>query len=355
MSVFQVPQTEIVNVKVADKVQLTCAARLLTLLIATSLSGLVSEGEEASPTQAEFFERRVRPFLMNRCLKCHGTVRQLGALRLDTAEGLFHGSANGPVVVPGDPDGSILIQLVRSHTERRMPPPPKSPDYVSEELKKLYDNPSLDPHEIEVLERWVREGAVWPGYSIDVSPAASGTEQLFTENEKSFWSFQPIRDPVPPTVRDAGWPSVETSPDRFILAKLEAAGIAPSAPADRLTLLRRATFDLTGFPPSPDEIRAFLADDSPDAYRQLVDRLLDSPRYGERWGRHWLDVARFAETAGHDGNNGYLHAWRYRDWVIDALNQDKPYDEFIVEQIAGEQGEHVRFSCDHSAPARLRP
>ena len=284
----------------------------------------------------EYFERKVRPLLTNRCLKCHGTVRQLGALRLDTAEGVFYGSTNGSVVVPGDPDASVLVQLARSTKERRMPPPRMDPKSPSQELKNLYDNPPLEAHEIGILERWVREGAVWPGYSKDDISGATGAKYEFTEEQKAFWSFQPIRDPVPPSVKDMAWPAEGALLDHFILAKLEAAGLEPSPAADPLKLLRRVTFDLTGLPPTPEEIQAFLADDSADAYRGLVDRLLDSPRYGERWGRHWLDVARYAETAAHDGNTGYLHAWRYRNWVIDAFNDDKPFDEFIVEQLAGD-------------------
>ena len=291
--------------------------------------------ENTSRDKTDFFERHVRPLLNNRCVKCHGTVRQLGAFRLDTSEGMFHGSTNGPVVTPGNPDDSPLIQLVRGTAGRRMPPPPKKPDNPSDELKKLYDNLPLDPHEIEILERWVKDGAIWPGYSLS-KPSETVSQREFNESEKSFWSFQPIHDPTAPSVRNITWPSNNSSLDRFILAKLEAVGLEPAPPADRSTLIRRVTYDLTGLPPTPEEIQAYLQSDSPDAYRDLIDRLLDSPRYGERWGRHWLDVARYAETAGHDGNNGYLHAWRYRDWVINAFNQDMPYDDFVVAQLAGD-------------------
>ena len=165
-------------------------------------------------------------------------------------------------------------------------------------------------------------------------PTSSREFSGFTEEEKSFWSFQPVTDPIPPEVGNTTWASTEL--DRFILAKLEAEGLAPAPPADKRNLLRRLTYDLTGLPPTPDEMKAFLADDRPEAYAEVVERLLASPRYGERWAQHWLDVSRFAESAGHDGNNAYLHAWRYRDYVIKSLNDDKPYDKFIVEQLAGD-------------------
>ena len=310
---------------------------LVCFFVLACAGGGAAEGlgdKESLAQRHDFFERKVRPLLKNRCQKCHGTVRQRGALRLDTSEGLFFGSTNGPVVVAGDLDASVLVQLVRSTEERRMPPPRLPDDYLDKELKALYDNPPLEAHEIEIFERWVGEGAVWPGHTEEAVPARS--ESDFDDADRAFWSFQPVRDSVLPAVKNEGWPGKKVSLDHFILARLEAAGLEPSPRADRLTILRRVTFDLTGLPPTSEEIRSFLADESEDAYRRLVDRLLESPHYGERWGRHWLDVARFAETAGHDGNNGYLFAWRYRDWVIDAFNQDKPFDEFLVEQLAGD-------------------
>jgi hypothetical protein len=196
----------------------------------------------------------------------------------------------------------------------------------------------LTPEEIADLERWVLAGAVWPNYQqapkSNAAEAGDSLEAHFGSEEKSYWAFQPVVEPSVPEVQNTQWPSGEL--DRFILAKLEDAGLSPAPAADKLTLLRRATFDLTGLPPAPEDISQFVADDSPDAFAKVLDRLLASPRYGERWGQHWLDVVRFAESAGHDGNNAYLHAWRYRDYVIKAMNEDKPYDQFIIEQLAGD-------------------
>jgi cytochrome c553 len=263
----------------------------------------------------EHFEKSVRPLLLAKCVECHGPKEQEAGLRLDTAQGLFRGGESGPVVVPRQVDKSRLIQVVRGAGDVVMPPETK--------LKKS---------EIAALVKWVKTGAVWPGYKY--RPGANKKGAGFTKQQKAFWSFQPVKNYSLPQVKRQSWP---VSPvDAFILAKLESVGLEPASSADRRTLLRRVTYDLTGLPPTPDEIKAFVNDSSPKAFETVVDRLLASPRYGERWGRHWLDVARFAESAAHDGNNAYLHAWRYRDYVIDAFNKDKPYDQFVVEQLAGD-------------------
>jgi hypothetical protein len=179
---------------------------------------------------------------------------------------------------------------------------------------------------------WVRSGAVWPGYKHPKNVAAAYAG--FTAEQKAFWSFQPIRNHPIPTIQQRDWP--QSPVDAFVLEKLEAAGLSPAPPADKRTWLRRITYDLIGLPPQPEEISAFLADRSENAFEVVVDRLLSSPHYGERWGRHWLDVARFGESAAHDGNNAYLRAWRYRDYAISAFNSDKPYVEFLIEQLAGD-------------------
>lgn len=291
-------------------------------------SGIIA-GENDRRLNAEFFERQIRPLLENKCVECHGADLAEADLRLESAAGLFRGSEAGAVIAPYDPDGSRLIQLVRGRGDLQMPPDDR-----------------LETHEIAALEKWVRDGAVWPGYggNLPESSTHDASAPLFTEEQKSFWSFRPIRDPPIPTVTAVDWP---TSPvDNFILSRLEAGGISTTPPADKRTLLRRVTYDLVGLPPTPREIADFLADNSPDALEKVVDRLLASPRYGEKWAQHWLDVVRFAESAGHDGNNAYLHAWRYRDYVIQAMNDDKPFDQFIVEQLAGdllpETGDHER-------------
>ena len=268
-----------------------------------------------------FFEQQIRPLLSQKCFACHATDQRKakGGLRLDSADRLFQGGHSGPIVVPGKPDESRLIQYVRGSADLRMPP----------------DSP-LEPAEVAALEQWVREGAVWPGYDLQPRPVVQVPLESpkFTEEDHHYWAYQPVGDPALPQVANSTWPTSEI--DHFILARLEAAGIAPSGPAGREVLLRRVTFDLTGLPPTAEEITTFLSDTSQDAFEKVVDRLLDSPRYGERWGRHWLDVVRYGESAAHDGNNAYLHAWRYRDYVIEAFNEDKPYDRFVLEQLAGD-------------------
>ncbi|MEM8946865.1 MAG: DUF1553 domain-containing protein [Planctomycetota bacterium] len=275
--------------------------------------------QERMPSDSDFFERKIRPILVNKCSECHGSETAESKLRLDTATGLFAGGDSGPVVIPADVESSRLIQLIRGRDDLQMPPDER-----------------LEAHEIDALEKWVYDGAVWPGYEGLPTPLQTIKTggPLFTEEQKKFWSFQPIQKPDVPSLKNAAWPS---SPlDHFVLSRLESRGIHPALPADRRTLMRRVTYDLTGLPPTPEEVDAFLADDSTGAFAKVVDRLLASPRYGEQWAQHWLDVVRYAESAGHDGNNAYLHAWRYRDYVIKALNDDKPFDQFVVEQIAGD-------------------
>ena len=264
----------------------------------------------AEPTAEElrFFEISVRPVLVEHCQKCHGPEKQWSGFRLDTREGLLKGGDIGPVVVPGRPEESRLILAVRHEDEDlRMPPEEKLAD-----------------EQIASLVRWVEMGAPFP----EAAAAAARTR------DPNHWAFQPPVDPPVPAVKDAAWP--RTSVDNFILARLEGAGLAPAAQADKRTLIRRATFDLTGLPPTAEEVSAFLADETPAAFSVLVDRLLASPHYGERWGRHWLDVARYADSNGLDENVAHGNAWRYRDYVVAAFNRDKPFNQFIVEQLAGD-------------------
>jgi cytochrome c553 len=287
------------------------------VLIASAFSS-PSKADSTTSEKAEDFERHIRPILVNNCVECHGPDTQEADLRLDSAEGLFAGSHSGPVVVPHHPEHSRLVHLVRGGSELQMPPDKR-----------------LSSQEIAALERWIFDGAFWPGYEAPPqrNPNVS-SDAIFTEDQKSHWAFQPLRPVAPPATADASWP---ISPiDRFVLARLEEAGLKPAPPANKYVLLRRVTFDLTGLPPTPQEITDFVADKSPAAFAKVVDRLLASPHYGERWGQHWLDVVRFAESAGHDGNNAYLHAWRYRDYVIRSFNIDKPYDQFLIEQLAGD-------------------
>ena len=270
----------------------------------------------ASGEDIEFFEKRVRPVLVENCYSCHSAQSKplMGDLRLDTAEGLAQGGRSGPLVVRGDPEVSLLIQVVsHSHPDLKMPPGGK-----------------LGKEQIADLMQWVRLGAPYP-----VRPATvAGGERIDFEEGRNFWSLRPISKPSLPEVRGKDWP---TSPiDDFILAALEGEGLTPAPPADRRTWLRRLTLDLIGLPPTPEEIDAFLGDDSPQAPATVMERLLSSPHYGERWARHWLDLVRYAETNGHEYDSDKIDAWRYRDYVIRAFNQDLPYDRFIKEHIAGD-------------------
>ncbi|HUE70624.1 MAG TPA: DUF1549 domain-containing protein, partial [Pirellulaceae bacterium] len=259
------------------------------------------------PTSAVVdFARDVRPILAEHCYQCHGAKKQEGGLRLDRkATALRGGDSYAPAIVPGKSGESPLWQFV-AHQDADLQMPP--------------EGPRLAAAKIAVLKRWIDEGAKWPDDGADVATA--------------HWSFRPVTRPPLPAVERAGWS--RTPIDRFILARLEKEGLSPSAEADRVTLCRRLYFDVIGLPPSPDEVAAFVADSSPDAYERLADRLLASPRYGERWARHWLDVVRFAESHGFEMNQPRPNAWPYRDYVIQALNSDLPYEQFVRQQIAGD-------------------
>jgi len=279
---------------------------LLTLLC---LGGPVRAADE--------FEKTIRPLLVEKCLSCHGEKKAKGGLRLDSRAAMLKGGDSGPAVVPGKPSDSLLIRAIGYTGELKMPPRGK-----------------LSGREIESLTRWVEAGAIWPEQT---TSSKSGLHKSITASQRNWWAFQPVRPPAVPVI--------ETRPanpiDAFIGKKLAEAGLQPGASADRRTLLRRITFDLTGLPPTPGEVDAFLKDESPHAFEKVVDRLLGSESYGQRWARHWLDVVRYADY--HDGNPKArnpvcepLEAWRYRDWVVQSLNRDLPFDQFITHQIAGD-------------------
>src|SRR5579884_1414937 len=273
--------------------------------------------KDAPPTadQVAFFEKKIRPVLADSCFSCHSkeSGKSKGGLLLDTRDAVLKGGANGPALVPGEPNKSLLIKALRYHNENlHMPPKGKLPDAV-----------------IADFEQWVRMGAPDPR-----TGGAVARHDIDIEKGRRFWAFQPPRKHAAPRVRDTAWPRSDV--DRFLLAAMEAKGVKPVADADRATLLRRVTFDLTGLPPTPEEVDAFVNDKAPDAYEKVVDRLLASPRFGERWGRHWLDVARYAESSGKEVNINYPQAWRYRDYVIRSFNDDKPFDRFAREQLAGD-------------------
>jgi hypothetical protein len=279
----------------------------LAILLATAGSALCSE-------PADFFETRVRPVLAKNCYACH-TDAKMGGLQLDTREHALKGGKSGPVIVPGDPAKSRL-SLAISYTDAKlkMPPSGKLPDA-----------------DVEALSTWIKDGAVWPAGG-KVLPS----QYVITKEQRAFWAYQPVTDPQPPATKNTKW--ARTDIDRFILAKLEAKNLKPAVPADRRTLIRRAYFDLTGLPPTLDEVNAFAADRSPDAFAKVVDQLLASPQYGERWGRYWLDVARYSDDKlNPTQEEPYPNAFRYRDWVIQAFNEDMPYDQFVMAQIAGDK------------------
>jgi len=274
----------------------------LVLAIFTGVARAQTDG-------ADFFEKNVRPLFVQRCFACHGAgASPMGGLRLDSRESILKGGGRGPAVVPGKPKESLLIQAVRqTDDDLKMPPGKKLPDA-----------------EIAVLAQWIALGAPW---SANQSATADPPAQ-------KYWAFVPPQAPALPEVKHADW--VKSPIDAFVLAGLEAKNLQPAPPASKRELIRRATFDLTGLPPTPDEVQAFLSDEKPDAFARVVDRLLASPHYGERWGRHWLDVARYADSNGLDENLVYRNAFRYRDYVIQAFNKDKPYDQFVREQLAGD-------------------
>ncbi|RUL87050.1 DUF1549 domain-containing protein [Tautonia sociabilis] len=283
---------------------------LLRTIFSVAIPAAILVAEAAGTGEAvdeAFFEARVRPVLAGTCVKCHGADKQSGGLRLDSLEAMLRGGDSGPAVVPGDPDGSILVEAIRQEEALLRMPPGDEP---------------LSGQAIADLVSWIEAGAPWP------EATAAGPIDAETH-----WAFRPLQDveaPADPT----GWAS---SPiDRLIAVGHREAGLHPVERADRRTLIRRASFDLLGLPPTPERIERFVSDPSPDAYERLIDELLSSPLYGERWGRYWLDLARYADTAGDNSDYPIPEAYLYRDYVIDAFNDDVPYDRFLHEQLAGD-------------------
>ncbi len=294
--------------------------RRLTVLLLHSSFLILNSLCAAEPTreQLDFFENKIRPVLSQNCYKCHSvnSEKVKGGLLLDSREATLRGGDNGPAVVPGHPDKSLLIQAVR-YTDADLQMPPKK---------------QLSAEQIADLEKWVQMGAPDPR-------TATTAQKEWKDSSKDWWAWQPLTKPTVPAPKDKNW--AQTPVDNFILAKLDAKGLTPNPIADKRTLIRRASFDLIGLPPTPDEVEAFIKDESPDAFAKVVDRLLASPHYGERWGRHWLDVARYSDTKGmvrrnrEDPRSPY--AWTYRDYVIKSFNDDKPYNIFIIEQLAADK------------------
>ena len=296
-----------------------CTLFLLTVIyLAPTTNGQDDSQAKFTPEQLEAFETNIRPLLVKHCYQCHSSDSRpaKGGLLLDSREGLLTGGDSGTAIVPGNPEESLLISSVK-YQSYEMPPDGK-----------------LSEKEVELLEQWIANNAPWPASE---APSASNADRVvnWREAQNSHWSFQPVLRPKFPDVSDTNWP--ETGIDYFILAELDNRHLAPSAEADRRTLIRRLYIDLLGVPPTQSQVDTFITSDSPQAYAELVDELLSSPYYGEKWGRHWLDVARYNEGFGGFTDNGpNPHAWRYRDWVVRKLNADIPYDEFIRQQIAGD-------------------
>lgn len=296
------------------------AQRLLLLSCSVWIASATLRAAEPDQTGLDFFEKKIRPVLVGKCYECHseaakGAGKLKGGLLLDSREGLHVGGDTGPALTPGKIEDSLLIDAIRFGEDTyQMPPDGKLPAVV-----------------IADFEKWVAMGAPDPR---DTAATSTPEQAIDWDKARQHWSLQPPTRHDPPAVKDASWPS--TTIDSFILARIEAAGSKPAGEADRRTLLRRVCFDLTGLPPTIEQQQQFLVDESPEAYHKLIDRLLDSPHYGERWGRHWLDVARYSEDNTNMGpfNGPYAHAWRYRDWVVRAINEDIPHDQFIIRQLA---------------------
>ncbi|MEP6669804.1 MAG: PSD1 and planctomycete cytochrome C domain-containing protein [Chthoniobacter sp.] len=297
----------------------------ITILALSSASVFAAATAEPTKEQTEFFENKIRPIFKENCYKCHSLEqgKSKGDLTLDTKAGLLKGGENGAVVVPGDIEKSALIKAV---------------GYLDKDLQMPPKGEKLTNQQIADLTTWVKMGA--PDPRKDDAKIASKLSGL-TDKARSHYAYQPVTKPAPPAVKNSAWP--RTAIDNFILAKLESKGMIPAGDATKETLLRRATYDLTGLPPTPPEVQAFVADTSPQAFAKVVDRLLASPAYGERWGRHWLDTARYSDTTGGDKNQNrrddyrYAYAWTYRDWVIKAINDDMPYNQFIIQQLAADK------------------
>ncbi len=292
-------------------------AKSLTVWLVVSVALTANVGSsEPSADGIAYFETHIRPLLAQHCYQCHSAraTEHESELRLDSREAWLQGGDYGPSIVPGDVDASLLIQAVRyADPDLEMPP-----------------TRQLSTQDIARLEHWVRIGAPAPSDD-QIAEIAHPSDPMAG---KSHWAFQPIQDYVPPTVQALDWPHSRI--DSFVLSRLESAGLSPAADAERRDLLRRTTFQLTGLPPSPQQTHDFLSDQRSYAYQQLVDDLLASPQFGERWGRHWLDLARYADSNGLDENFLFREAWRYRNWVIQAVNEDLPFDRFLLEQIAGD-------------------
>ncbi len=291
---------------------------LAIILTASQQSAFAEKSNPKADTAAktEFFETKIRPLLSARCFKCHGKEKQNGGLRVDALSTLLKGGESGVALVAGKPEESLLVKAIRWESFE-MPPSGKLP-----------------AAEISLLTRWIAGGAFWPEHDAVLREDEPATPKI-TDEDRAWWAFQPITNPPVPDTETAGWSRNEV--DSFIIRKLRTARLSPAPEADRRTLIRRVYADMLGLPPSNDEVETFINDESPDAWQKVIGRLLDSPQYGERWGRHWLDLVRYSESDGYRADGYRPNMWRYRDWVIQSINNDKPFDQFVREQIAGDE------------------
>ncbi len=286
------------------------------VLLAGSLFPSVSAAQDKKPTPAaiQFFETKVRPVLVENCFECHSGKKHRGGLSLESQAGMLEGGDTGPALVPGHPEKSLLVKAILHDGKLKMP-----------------KNKKLKGDEIDALSQWIKMGAPWPGSD----KAVKKGEFQISDKDRAHWAYQAVKRPTAPEVKDKAW--VRNPIDAFILGKLEAKGLAPAPPASKQEIARRLYYDLTGLPPTPKDIEAFVNDAASDAYEKLVDKLLASPHYGEKWARHWLDLVRYAETNSYERDNPKPNIWRYRDYVIRAFHEDKPCDRFLKEQLAGDE------------------
>jgi len=290
--------------------------RLVIFFVLLTTCAAVADADQPTADERQFFEKSVRPLLEARCFKCHGAKKQQSHLRLDSRAGMLRGGDSGPAIKPGKPNESLIVKAIR-YDELEMPPDRR-----------------LDKREVETFVRWIQMGASWP--NSENSPLEPRQPGLgITDEDRDFWSFIPIVRPTLPAIQQQGWARNEI--DYFVLDRLERDSLSPSTGATKRELIRRLHFDLLGLPPTYEQVNGFVADARPDAYARLVDRLLSSPHCGERWGRHWLDVVRFAQSNGYERDDEKPLAWIYRDYVIRAMNADKPFDQFVREQLAGDE------------------
>lgn len=296
---------------------------LICVIVLPSVAAASDAGE------VDHFETKIRPILATKCLKCHGEQKQEGELRLDSRAAMLRGGESGPAIVPGQADESLLLEALR-YESFEMPPTGQLPESVIEEFAS-----------------WIGEGASWPEHAAVIREAANS----ITEADREWWAFQPLEKPQVPDTPEDTWSENEV--DRFVYHDLRTRSFTPAPPATKTTLIRRLYFDLIGLPPTPAEIEQFLNDESPEAYGQLVDRLLNDQRYGEHWARYWLDIVRYAESDGWNQDAYRPHIWRYRDYVVDAFNNDKPYPDFVREQLAGDELERDD-PLDYAAAGFLR-